>query len=133
MRVGYVDTSCLVAVAFAEDGFEVVVTHMDSLDQLVASNLLEAELQAALRREDVASDGALLAPLSWLLPDRPLTGEIRAVLDAGQVRGADAWHLACALYLSPDTSELEFLTLDKRQADVAAAMGFLVDEAFHAE
>ena len=48
----------------------------------------------------------------------------QAVLDAGQLRGADAWHLACALYLSPEPRELEFLTLDGRQAAVAVALGF---------
>jgi predicted nucleic acid-binding protein len=129
MRVGYVDTSCLVAVAFAESGYEALVARLDSLDRRVASNLLEAELHAAFRRENVPYDGALTARLSWVLPDRPLSAEIKVVLEAGQVRGADAWHLACALYLSPDPRELDFLTMDKRQATVAAAMGFTVEEA----
>jgi predicted nucleic acid-binding protein len=124
MRIGYVDTSCLVAVAFAEVGYEAVVARLDGLDRLVASNLLEAELQAALRREDVPNDGTLTARLSWVLPERPLNAEISAVLEAGQVRGADAWHLACALYLSPDPGELPFLTLDRRQAALARTLGF---------
>jgi predicted nucleic acid-binding protein len=127
MRVGYVDTSCLVAIAFGEPGYEAVVARLDGIDQLYASNLLEAELRAALRRESVRHDDALTAALSWVLPDRPLSTEIATVLEAGHVRGADAWHLACALYLSPDPAELEFLTVDKRQATVAAAIGFLLD------
>ena len=80
MRVGYVDTSCLVAVAFAETGHEAVVARLDGLDRLVASNLLEAELQAALRRENVPDHGSLTARLSWVLPDRPLSAEIRLAL-----------------------------------------------------
>ena len=58
------------------------------------------------------------------MPDRPLTAEIEAVVGAGLLRGADAWHLACALYLSPEPGELEFLTLDGRQGAVAATLGF---------
>jgi hypothetical protein len=39
-------------------------------------------------------------------------------------RGADCWHLATALYLSPDPSALTFLTLDLAQRHVAKALGF---------
>jgi predicted nucleic acid-binding protein len=129
MTVGFVDTSCLVAVVFAEPGSEVVAARLERLDDLFASNLLEAELRATLRREGVEHDDDLLGGLAWVLPDRPLTTEIEAVLAAGQLRGADAWHLACALYLSPDPTELEFLTLDSRQATVAAALGFIASPA----
>lgn len=124
MNAAYVDTSCLVAIAFAEPGYKALASRLDRFDQLFASNLLEAELRAAFRREKVTADGALLRSLSWVLPDRALTAEIESVLDAGQVRGADAWHLACALYLSPDPRELAFLTMDRQQARVAEALGF---------
>lgn len=124
MSVAYLDTSCLVAVAFGEPGHEALTAQLDRLDQLFSSNLLEAELRAVLRREGVEEGESLMDGLSWVLPDRPLTPEIEAVLGAGSVRGADAWHLACALYLSPDPGELEFLTLDRRQATVARALGF---------
>jgi predicted nucleic acid-binding protein len=121
---GFVDTSCLVAVAFGEPGSDALVARLEGIEQLFGSNLLEAELRAALRREGVGYDKALLAGIAWVLPDRPLTGEISAVLEAGPLRGADAWHLACALYLAPTRDELEFLTLDTRQAAVATALGF---------
>ena len=124
MSVAYLDTSCLVAVAFGEPGHEALTAQLDRLDQLFSSNLLEAELRAVLRREGVEEGESLMDGLSWVLPDRPLTPEIEAVLGAGSVRGADAWHLACALYLSPDPGELEVLTLDPRQATVARALGF---------
>jgi predicted nucleic acid-binding protein len=124
VNAAYVDTSCLVAIAFAEPGYKAVASRLDRFDQLFASNLLEAELRAVFRREKVNADDTLLGSLSWVFPDRALTAEIEAVLDAGQVRGADAWHLACALYLSPDPRELAFLTMDRRQARVAEALGF---------
>lgn len=124
MTFGFVDTSCLVAVAFAEPGSEALADRLERMDDLFASDLLEAELRAALRREDVQNGDTLMAGLSWVLPDRPLTAEIETVLVAGQLRGADAWHLACALYLSPDPRELVFLTLDSRQAAVATTLGF---------
>jgi len=46
------------------------------------------------------------------------------VFAAGQVRGADAWHLATALWLTRHPAELPFLTLDARQREVASALGF---------
>jgi uncharacterized protein with PIN domain len=124
VNVGYVDSSCLVAVAFAEPGYEALVARLEGLDQFFSSNLLEAELRAAFLREGIAADGALLGRLSWVLPDRALSVEIGTVLSAGYLRGADLWHLACALYLSPDPRELEFVTVDRQQAAVAAIMGF---------
>lgn len=124
MTFGFVDTSCLVAVAFAEPGSEAVAERLEHMDHLFASDLLEAELGATLLREGVQGGDKLMAGLSWVLPDRPLTVEIGLVLAAGQLRGADAWHLACALYLSPEPRELAFLTLDGRQARVADALGF---------
>jgi hypothetical protein len=124
VNVGYVDTSCLVAVAFAEPGYKAIVAQLESFDRLYSSNLLEAELRAAFQREEVAADGQLLGGLSWVLPDRPLSPEISEVLAAGHLRGADLWHVACALYLSPDPQELAFLTIDRNQSMVATRMGF---------
>lgn len=124
MNAAYVDTSCLVAIAFAEPGYKAVASRLNRFDQLFASNLLEAELRAAFRREKVRADDTLFGSLSWVFPDRALTAEIETVLNAGHVRGEDAWHLACALYLSPDPRELAFLTMDRPQAKVADALGF---------
>lgn len=124
MTVGYVDASCLVAVAFGEPGYQSVIDQLEGLDHLYSSNLLEAELRAAFRRESVELDGSMMERLAWVLPDRPLTGEIRAVLEAGNLRGADLWHLACALYLSPDPREIVFVTMDRQQGAVATRVGF---------
>ena len=124
MNVGYVDTSCLVAVAFSERGAAALARRLEGFDRLVSSNLLEAEFRAACAREGVDPDPAQLSVLSWVLPDRSLGDEIGQVLAAGQVRGADCWHLATALYLAGDSSTIFFLTLDKRQRTVAAKLGF---------
>ena len=124
MTVAYVDSSCVVAVALAERGGTAMARRLGAFDELVSSNLLESEVRAALARERVATDIALLSAISWILPDRPLHGEIGMVLDAGYLRGADCWHLAAALYLAGDSREVAFLTLDERQAKVAGALGF---------
>ncbi len=124
MKVGYVDTSCLVAIQFGEPGGRAVSRRLKAFDEIVSANLLEAELRAAFRREGVVEPAAAHVAVSWIIPDRPLSNEIAQVLAAGYVRGADCWHLATALYLAEDPSELTFLTLDTRQKEVAGTLGF---------
>jgi predicted nucleic acid-binding protein len=124
MNVAYVDTSCLVAVAFGERGAAALARRLEGFDRLLSSNLLEAEFRAACVRERVEANATYLAALSWVLPDRPLRDEIGQVLLAGQVRGADCWHLATALYLAGDPSLIAFLTLDQKQRAVANQLGF---------
>lgn len=124
MRVAYVDTSCLVAIAFGERGGTALARRLAAFDTLVASNLLEAELRAAFHREDADGAEQWLDTISWVSPDRPLSAEIAAVLASGYAGGADCWHLAVALYLSPEPSDIHFVTLDARQGKVAKALGF---------
>jgi predicted nucleic acid-binding protein len=124
MPLAYVDTSCLVAIAFQERGGTALRRRLERFDELLASTLLEAELRAALLREGVTDEPRLLGAVSWVVPDRPLGAEIARVLDAGYVRGADCWHLATALYLAEDPGALSFVTLDERQGDVASKLGF---------
>ncbi len=124
MKIGYVDTSCLVALALAEPAAARVQRRLSGFDELHASNLLEAELNSVMQRERSASTPALFKGISWVNPDRPLHAEIARVLEAGYVRGADCWHLASALYLARDPETLIFLTLDMRQLAVARKLGF---------
>jgi hypothetical protein len=124
MKLAYVDTSCLVAIAFGERGSMALARRLDAFEELVSSNLLEAELRSAFLREAVQPDGAYLDAISWIVPDRPLHPEITTVLSAGHVRGANCWHLASALYLAEDPAAISFLTLDARQGAVARALGF---------
>lgn len=124
MKAAYVDTSYLVAIAFGERGYDRLIRSLESYDSLLSSNLLEAELRSALRREEVpAAPEELIARIAWVYPDRPLTDEIRAVLDAGYVRGADLWHLAVALFVDP-TRGIDFLTLDARQRQISQKLRF---------
>jgi predicted nucleic acid-binding protein len=126
VAIAYVDTSCLVAIAFGEKGATATERRIAEFDEIVASNFLEAELRSAFARERAEFAVSAVSQLSWLIPDRPLTDEIARVLEGGYVRGADCWHLATALYLSPDPSSLTFLTLDEAQRKVAKALGFPV-------
>ena len=67
-----------------------------------------------------------LSWVTWIFPNRPLTEEFHRVIASGHLRGADLWHLAHALYVSPGPKEMSFLTLDARQKEIAATLGFTV-------
>lgn len=124
MKAAYVDTSCLVAIALGEAGAASVARRLAPFDLLYSASLLEAELYSTLQRERVAPDSVAVDRIGWVIPDRPLHAEIGRVLEAGQVRGADCWHLATALYLAGNPAEISFLTLDTRQWSVARKLGF---------
>jgi PIN domain nuclease of toxin-antitoxin system len=122
--VAYVDSSCVTAVAFAEPGFRDVMARLSRF-HLISSNLLEAELLSSMAREEIAGNpGSLLAWIQWVLPKRTLSQELRKVLEIKAPRGADLWHLACALYMRRKFPDLAFLTLDRNQGDVAKELGF---------
>lgn len=125
MSVAYVDTSSLVAVAFGEPGYNEEAGRLAGFSRLLSSNLLEAELRAVLAREGRAFDDGYLSGLDWIIPDRPLSPELGAVLEAGYVHGADLWHLATALYIAREPDRISFITLDKRQRTVATQLGFV--------
>ena len=91
-----------------------MVSRLREHDVLLSSNLLEAELRATLVREAAEVDEALFSV------------EIIRVLRAGYLRGADLWHLATAMYVTPEPRDLTFLTLDRRQEEVAEELGFKV-------
>ena len=114
----------MVAIALGEPGAPAIARRIRAFDTLVAANLLEAEVRSALAREGVRPDRNRVAGLRWILPDRPLSPEIATVTAVGYARGADLWHLACALYLAAAPDELTFLTLDERQRAAAKALGF---------
>jgi hypothetical protein len=129
VRLAYVDTSCLVAIAFAEPDARAVAGRLRRFDRLFASNLLEAELRSALIREGIPGERgqSVLEGLTWIHPNRALTRELDRITPFGYLKGADLWHLACALFLTPEPGELAFLTLDTRQGRVARALGFPPD------
>ena len=126
MSIAYVDTSSLVAIAFEEPGASHAGERLEGFSRLLSSNLLEAELRAAFARERLDFDAQMLSRIEWILPDRPLAGELTRALAAGYLRGADLWHIATALYVAPRADEIGFITLDGPQRDIAAALGFQV-------
>ncbi len=120
----YIDSSAILAVAFGEDGHLDVLRRIGEFSDLIASNLVEAEILSALARERRPFDHSLIANLTWIHTDRPLTPEFQLVLGTGYLRGADLWHVAVALYAAPDPSQASFITLDVRQREVAREIGF---------
>ena len=124
MPTAYIDSSAIVAIAFAEPGKIKVARQLEEFSDVWSSNLLEAEVRAMYSRVGEPFDFDSLANINWIFPDRTLTLEISMVVEAGYVRGADMWHLATALYMTPDPREVTFITLDERQAEVARALGF---------
>ena len=95
-----------------------------SFESICASALLEAEVRAAAAREKVHVDEAALAAVHWIHPARRLNPEITRVLEIGYLKGADAWHLACALFFFETPAGATFLTLDGPQRAVAQSLGF---------
>ena len=124
MKVAYVDTSVLTGIAFGEPVADIFARALGGIDRLISSNLLEAELRAAFSRENEPFHEAAIAGIDWIFPNRPLTSELKAALSAGYLRGADLWHVATALYVSPDPQSLIFATLDARQGRITSSLGF---------
>ena len=125
MKAAYVDSSVLVAISLGEIDHGDLIARLKDFDELFSSNLLEAELRSAMKREaDRSIEEAPLTWIWWVLPSRPLTSELERVLEGGYLRGADLWHLACALYLREELEEVSFLSLDEEQIVVAASLGF---------
>ena len=126
MRTAYVDTSALAAIVFGENAAEEMARRLGAFRRVLSSNLLEAELRAALAREGAAYSPSYVEQIDWIFPDRPLGPEMDTVLEVGYLKGADLWHVATALAAARDPREMSFITLDERQRAVAAELGFCV-------
>jgi predicted nucleic acid-binding protein len=124
MSAIYVDTSILVAMFF--EGPTRYPSLLQEIDTLMSSALIEAEFLSVIAREkaDINAGLRYLKQISLVAPDRSLSKELEYIFSKSYVRGADAFHLACALYLDPKGSELKFLTADKQQEKAAQAIGF---------
>ena len=125
MSNAYIDTSLLVAIETREPNFELYEEELTRFDWIYSSNLLEAEYRSVCMRLRRDPSDLRLSKVTWIIPEYPLTQELRTVLAAGYLRGADLWHVASAIYLEKEQMiEMSFLTLDKRQQNVADAVGF---------
>jgi len=127
MSAAYVDTSFLLAIIFGEPQAPAFRRRLRRYEHRLAGDLLRAEALSAARREGLSLDalGPALAAISLVLPERSLEREVREVLGYGYLRGADLWHLACALFLAgEDRGALAFLSRDTAQRRVARRLGF---------
>ncbi len=128
MTGAYLDSSIVTAIAFVEPGAGDLRARLQQYAQLYSAPLLEAEVRSAARREGMPVTEGWFNAITFVAPELSLRPEIIRVLDTGYVRGADCWHLATALYLSPEPEQLMFLTLDQRQRDVAGKLGFALEK-----
>ncbi len=126
MSVAFLDSSAILTIGFRQRGGAELEARLQSFSELRASNLLEAEVRSAYIRERRAYNSEILEGINWVIPDRPLTPEISKALEAGYARGADLWHLATALYMAADPTEVTFVTLDQQQRRVARGLRFRV-------
>ena len=124
MSTAYVDASALIAIALNEPAGPETARRLEAFSSFVSSNLLEAEVRAVFAREGRAFEPQIVVDVDWILPARPLTPELAAVLEVGYLKGADLWHVATALYATEEMDRITFVTLDRRQESVAAALGF---------
>jgi len=124
MTVAFVDSSCVLSMLLDETHGARMQRQLSEYDCLFIAPLLEAEVYSAAHRERRSVDHDLLRRFRHIFAPRSLRPEIERVLAAGYVRGADCLHLATALYLAPNPSELTFCTLDERQRAVAVHLGF---------
>ena len=124
----YVDTSVIVGLLFKQGSFKKQKAVLDSAHEVLSANLLESELLAVCKRENISFDRSdpYLDRISLILPERSLRPEYTKTLSSGYCRGADLYHLACALYLDPGAKELIFLTADEKQRVLAKELGFQV-------
>ena len=123
MSTAYADTSIFVALAFREPGAAALRRRLARFERVVTSVFTEAEVASALAREGVALAQSPLAGVELVAAPEPLSAEIATVLAQGDLRGGGCWHVASALNYSPDRG-VTFVTLDKTQKGVAAALGF---------
>ena len=126
MSAAYIDTSFLVAILFGEPQAAALGRRLRQYAPLLAGDLLRAEVLSAATREHVPLDrlAPALGAVSLVLPDRSLESEMLEVLHQGQLRGADLWHLACALFVAGEArAELVFLSRDRAQREVAGRLG----------
>lgn len=127
----YVDSSVILALLFEETkSSQYRKLLQGNRRQVFSSSLLEAEVYAAAKREGVPLEVAagFVDLVSLVFPEESLQRQYLKIFQQGYCRGADAYHLATALYLDHEGKNLVFVTADRIQAVVARAIGFKVIE-----
>ena len=119
MSILYVDTSVVAALLFAEKNYKDVNKRLNQADRIVSSHLMIA------KREDISFDDIdqYLQYFDIAVPDRTLQAEVISILEQTYCRGADAFHIATAIYLDPKMEKLKFYSFDKQQLVAAKNIG----------
>ena len=126
----YLDTSAWIAWKFSQPGKELLTKVWRPEATFISAPILAAEYVAFLRRIERLSEGQPeeeLSFLRWIIPGEVIFKEFSLCINAGDLKGADLYHLAAAAWFAEDNrSELTFLTCDKQQKKVAQKLGFKV-------
>lgn len=126
MKRIYVDSSAIAAILLIEEKASQYQKFLDHAEEVVSSSLLEAEIYSVAARERVDSHllEKTLSHISISIPERTLRREYSLIFSHGYCRGADAHHIATAMYLDPTCRVLTFLTADRSQKEMARKVGF---------
>lgn len=119
----YIDSSVVVASLF--DELPSNQRFMGSSEKFLSSFLMESEVLSAAKREGLDLDLVTkeLKKISFVRTESLLI-QLSEIFKVGYLRGADAYHLATAMWIQGKHSGLKFYTLDKRQKEVASTLGF---------
>ena len=124
--VAYVDPSALIPEVLGEELFRSSTRpRLEAFPRLMSSNLLEAELRVAFKREQEDFDTSSISSIAWIFPNRRMDVEMARVLEISELSPGRVWHLATALFFAGVLqSEIAFITLDEQQETVARELGF---------
>ena len=123
----YVDTTALIPIANQEQPVAGAIRRqLEGFQVLLSANLLDAELREVFEREGRPFAPGTLADIRWIMPNRPLAGEIAAVAGVANLPAARLWHLAVALFFDELLPGLAFITLDEQQETVARELGLWI-------
>ena len=119
----YLDSSAIVKLVVAEAESAALLAHLRTRSVLVSSALARVEVVRAMRKNgdaSVARARTILERIHCLAMDDS-TLDAAATLDPTTLRSLDAIHLAAALTLEGELSEI--VTYDTRMAEAAEGLG----------
>lgn len=126
--IAYVDSSVVIALIFDEPEAKKFQKDLANYKIIFSSNILEAEVYSACRREGRAFAAAkeFIDNVSLYFSDRSYEPEYQTIARLGYLRGADALHLATAMDFDPGCKKTVFFTADEQQKKLAQLIGFKV-------
>lgn len=126
--VCYLDTSAWIAWKFGQRGKELFDNVDLEKDMVLSSPLLVAEYLSFLKKIERLADTRYedeLEFIRWIHPVDPIFKSCSEVAIKTELRGADLYHLATAVWFTEGhRKELRFLTCDDAQKNAAKKLGF---------